>query len=149
MRLLPTVSLLLLLSLIMVDCASKPKPCTTCNGTGKITSSEETALPAEIVECESFDKGVINPDYLVTVGIQNNGDKDGMFTVYVDFDYKGIGTHTEKGEIFVRAHSRAATKIRYDADKYTDRITCRAESPVVIQTKESICPTCGGSGLMK
>ncbi len=149
MRLLLRILCVLFLFLLIVDCAKKPKACPTCNGTGKITSSEERPLPAEIVECNVADRGVINPDYLATVTIENKGDKDGMFTVFVDFHYKDIGTHTEKGEVFVRAHSRATTKIRYDADKLADSYECRGESPVVIQTKESICPTCNGSGLLK
>ncbi len=144
-----TLLVFLLLLFIISNCAKKPKPCPTCSGTGKITSSEEAALPAEIVECKVENTGIFNPDYLATVTIENKGDKDGMFTVFVDFHYKDIGTHTEKGEVFVRAHSRATTKIHFDTDKLADSYECRGKSPVVIQTKESICPTCNGTGLTK
>jgi hypothetical protein len=143
------VLIVLFLAVLMMNCSSKPKACPTCKGTGKVSKSVEISLPAEIVKCDLINRGVINPDYLSRVTIENNGEKDGIFTVYVDFDYKGIGTHTEEGELFVKAHSQATKEIRYDADKYADSYKCRAKSPVVIQTIESICPTCGGSGMLK
>jgi len=140
---------LLISSFLLFNCSSKPKACSTCGGTGKVSKSVEVSLPAEITKCAVIDRGVVNPDYLASVTVENKGEKDGTFKVYVDFDYAGIGTHTEEGELFVKAHEQATKEIRYDADKYADSYKCRAKSPVVIQTTESICSTCGGSGLLK
>ena len=141
--------ILLVSSFLLLDCSGKPKVCPTCGGTGKVSKSIEVPLPTEITKCAIIDRGVLNPDYLASVTIENKGEKDGTFTVYVDFAYTGIGTHTEEGELFVKAHEQATKEIRYDADKYADSYKCRVKSPVVIQTIESICPTCGGSGLLK
>ena len=116
---------------------------------GRSQNLKRNLIPAEVLKCDVLHRGILNPDYIATVTIENKGEKDGTFIIYVDFVYKDIGTHTEEGDLFVKAHSQATKEIRYDADKWADSYGCRVKSPVVIQTTESICPTCGGSGLLK
>lgn len=128
-------------------CDKKPVTCTACNGTGKIIQSFEAPLPFDIVECKFTDAGLFNPDYYADITITNKGDKDGMFTAIADFIYAGIGEHSEQAEIFIRAHSTATKKIRYDADKRADKFGCKVNPPRVVQTKEEICPVCGGKGI--
>lgn len=88
-----------------------------------------------------------NPDYYVDITVANKGDKDGTFTAIATFLYAGIGEHSEQSEMFIRAHSTATKKIRYDADKRADKFGCKVKPPSIVQTKEKICPTCGGRGI--
>ncbi len=132
---------------ILFSCTRSPQPCETCKGTGKIVSSASIPLPFEIVKHSVTDMGFFNPDYIAEVGVENKGDKDGTFKIYVDFIYKDIGQKTVEGDVFVKAHSIASTKIRYDADKRADEVRYRVEPPIVVQSKESICPTCQGKGI--
>lgn len=134
---------------LSLGCEKKPVTCTTCNGTGKITQSFDAPLPFEIVECKFTDAGLFNPDYYAEITIANKGDKDGTFTAIATFLYAGIGEHSEQTEIFIRAHSNATKKIRYDADKRADKFGCKVKPPHVVQTKEAICPTCAGKGVVK
>ena len=143
----PAIMLALCATVFLSVCTRSPQPCGTCKGTGKIISSESIPLPFKIVKHSVIDRGLFDPDYLAEVGVENKGEKDGTFKVYVDFIYKDIGQKTVEGEVFVRAHSMAETKIRYDADKRADKVQYRVESPVVVQSKESICPTCMGKGV--
>ncbi len=127
----------------------QPPICHTCGGTGKITSSENVQLPCEIIKFNVVDNGVFNPDYVAEVTVKNNGDKDGVFTIMIDFNYENIGTHTKEDELFVSAYSQNTCQIQYDADNYADDVNCRVKAPIVIKTKESICPTCNGVGFIK
>ena len=145
MKFLPMV---VLLSLLLLSCSSKPKVCTTCNGTGKIMRSEEIPLPFEIKSFDVTDKGVFNPDYYASVTVENKGDEAGTFSISVDFIYKDIGTHTEKSDLYVPAQSSATIEIHYDADKRTDDTKCRVLPPMVVHTTQVICPTCGGKGVI-
>lgn len=144
-KLLPVV---VLLSLSLLNCSSKPKVCTTCNGTGKIMRSEEIPLPFEIKSFDVTDKGIFNPDYYASVAVENKGDEAGTFSIAVDFVYKDIGTHTEKSDLYVPAHSTASKEIRYDADKRADKTACQVQPPKVVHTTQVICPTCGGKGVI-
>ncbi len=134
-------------TIFLFCCTRGPQPCETCKGTGKIVSSESIPLPFEIVKHSVTDMGFFNPDYVAEVGVENKGDKDGTFKVYVDFIYKDIGQKTVEGDVFIGAHSIASTKIRYDADKKADEVRYRVEPPIVVQSKESICPSCQGRGI--
>lgn len=134
--------------LFFLGCEKKPTACPTCKGTGKITQSNQAPIPFNIVNHRLIDKGILNPDYFLDVSIENKGEKDGSFRIYVDFIYKEIGKHTEQSELFVGAHSTATKTIRYDADKRADSYEIRIEPPFIIQTTESICPTCKGKGFI-
>ncbi len=144
-----TIAIAVVLCVItfLFGCTRSPQPCPTCKGTGKITASGSIPLPFEIVKHSVIDRGLVNPDYIAEVGVENKGDKDGTFKIYVDFIYRDIGQKTVEGDVFVRAHSIASTKIRYDADKRADEVRYRVEPPIVVQSKESICPTCQGKGV--
>lgn len=139
--------IIFLYAMIIFGCTRSPQPCETCKGTGKIISSASIPPAFEIVKHSTTDMGFLNPDYIAEVGIENKGDKDGTFKVYVDFIYKDIGQKTVEGDVFVRAHSTASTKIRYDADKKADEVRYRVEPPLVVQSIESICPSCQGRGI--
>ncbi len=144
--------MLFLLFAILTSCQTEPRSelqkCQTCNGTGKVSNSERVPLPFHIVAFKIVDAGIFNPDYYATVTLENKGDEDGTFIIYADFNYKGIGTHTEQADLFVKAHSTASKEIRYDADKRYDDAKCRVRAPEVIHTSESICPVCKGKGLV-
>lgn len=128
--------------------SAAPHKCAACDGTGKVRKSEEIPLPFKMVSFKVNDHGFLNPDYYAEVTLENDGDEDGTFTVYADFNYKDIGTHTEQADLFVKAHSTASKQIHYDADKRCDDAKCRVRAPVVIHTSESICPACNGKGLI-
>ncbi|MBI1807436.1 MAG: hypothetical protein HYR76_10345 [Ignavibacteria bacterium] len=142
-------ALLPLFFLLLFVCEKKPQPCPTCNGIGKVTHSENIQLPFEITTCNVTDKGFFDPDYFADVTVENKGDEDGTFIVFVDFEYQGIGPHTEQSEIFIKAHSQATKQIHYDPDKKADKSGCRVSAPTVIHTTQTPCLTCQGGGVVK
>jgi len=147
-RLAKVLPLVVLFSLLLLSCSSKPKVCTTCNGTGKISQSQEIPIPFEIKTFEVTDRGIFNPDYYANVTLENKGDEGGTFEISVDFFYKDIGTHTETSDLYVAAHSSASKEIHYDADNRSDKRECRVKPPMVVHTTQVICPTCGGKGVI-
>ena len=140
----------IVLCIALSSCQQKPKQCPTCNGTGSITHSEKIALPCQITSCSIRNTGFFNPNYFADVTVDNKGDEDGTFTVFVDFIYKNpTTTHTENGDLFVRAHSQASTTIHYDADHWVNDTQCRVTPPMVVHSTKEICPTCAGTGIVK
>lgn len=129
---------------------SEPRPCPTCQGTGFVTSSIEAPLEFSITRCSVSNKAfpLFSPDYYAEIGIENRSDVGGIFKVFADFEYKGIGMHREEGEIYVPAHAVATKTLHYAAQRIADHTACAALAPVGIQTKKSICPTCKGKGLI-
>jgi len=128
----------------------KPKACPTCNGMGSITQAEQIPLPYEIISRQLRNEGEFNPDYFADVMVENKGDEDGTFTVLVDFIYiNPTITHTESGDVFIKAHSQAMKTIHYDADHLIDTAKCRVNPPQIIHSTKIICPTCAGAGMIK
>ena len=142
------VSAIILIVLIS-GCSQKPKPCPTCNGTGSITQSQQIPLPFQIAAFNVRNTGIINPDYFADVTVENQGDEDGTFNVSVGWVYKEIGAHVETGTVFVKTHSQSMTTIHYDPDHFADSTYCKVQPPMVVHSTKAICPTCGGSGLVK
>jgi excinuclease UvrABC ATPase subunit len=143
------VIVVFIISLILIfSCAKTTKQCPTCNGTGKTMKSDSIFCKYEVVNAEVVNEGVFNPDYFVKVQVKNLSDADGNFEVTADFEYKDIGRHSEKASEYIRAHETKLITVHYDADKEADSYKYTVIPPKVIETKEEICPTCKGKGII-
>ena len=133
------------LSLIILGCG--PKKCTLCGGTGKTSVSKQIQLPCEIISNKYENRGIFNPDYFAIVKVKNNGNQGGNFVITTSYIYKGIGKKDILDTVNIDAHSIITDTIHYDADKVADSFKTSVLAPIVVETKEQICPACGGKGM--
>lgn len=129
-----------------------PHRCETCNGTGSITQSYESTLPAEISRCDVESTGFLGlgSERAVNIGVINNGDEAGNFTFRVIGNYPGGGTvtHGEVAAVHLLPHAMGYRQIRIVPQDGLINVTCRVISPTVIQHRQALCPACNGRGLL-
>jgi hypothetical protein len=129
-----------------------PHRCEVCNGTGSITQSAEAPLAAHIVQCDLAATGFLGlgADRVATVGVQNDGDEGGSFTLQVFGDYPGGGRVLNgTGHVYIGPHQTGTERVQFTPQPGMQNITCHTEAPSVVQHHTVVCPRCNGAGMVQ
>ena len=141
----------ILLSVVVMVFNSCSKVCPTCNGTGKITKTEKIPLSYSVTEFRvipNFEKYAytIFSSIKAKITIENKGDEDGIFIVFINVYYDKKITHTEKSQIVIRSHTSNTEIFEFFPNSLISKVKYRISPPLIEQENEEICPECEGDG---